>query len=157
MSDADSLDAVHKFAGANIVDFDCLIIFRDDEEAIVFQVGCQMVEMVLNTDHARRGQILGELIRRNVGFAAVNIRKLDGLDQFQWRRIRGKYNHSRRCPRSDRECGNREEIPLVRTHKSPPFKTPQISVWPEATPQMPCLLRSVLLNRRHAATLEWSM
>jgi hypothetical protein len=118
MSDADSLDAVHKFAGANILDFDCLIIFRDDEEA-----------MVLNADHARRGQILGELIRRNVGFAAVNIPKLDGLDQFQWRRILGKYESSRRCPRSDSECGNPEEIPLVRTHQSlPPFKNRQISV-----------------------------
>ena len=68
MSDADSLDAVHKFAGANIVDFDCLIIFGDDEEAIVFQVGCKVVKMVLNADHARCGQILGELIRRSVPY-----------------------------------------------------------------------------------------
>jgi hypothetical protein len=74
-------------------------------------------------------------------FAAVNIRKLDGLDQFQWRRIRGKCDCSRCCPRSDRERSNTEEIPLVRTHKSPPFKAPQISVQPEAMPQMPRLLR----------------
>ncbi len=64
MPDADSLDAVNKFAGANIVDFDRLVIFRDDEQAVVFQIGRQMVEMVLNADHARRRQILGELIRR---------------------------------------------------------------------------------------------
>src|ERR1700736_7070592 len=127
MSDADSLNAVHKLAGANIVDFDCLMIFRDDEEAIVFQVGCQVVEMILNADHARRGQILGELIRRDVGFAAVNIRKLDGLDQFQWRRILGKYESSRRCPRSDSECANPEEILFVRTQNPSTFKTRQIS------------------------------
>src|ERR1700733_451484 len=123
MSDADSLDAVYKIAGANIVDFDGFMIFRDDEEAIVFQVGCQVVEVVLNADHARRGQILGELTRRNVGLAAANIRKLDGLDQFEWRPIFGKYEISRHWPRSDSECGNPEEIPLVRTHPSlPPVK-----------------------------------
>src|SRR5260370_40768248 len=79
--------------------------------------------MVLNADHARSGQILGELIRRSVGFAAANIRKFDGLDQFQWRRIFGKYESSRRCTRSDSKCSNPEEIPLVRTHPSlPPVK-----------------------------------
>jgi hypothetical protein len=55
MSDADSLDAVHKFAGAKVVDFDGLMIFRDDEETIVLQVGGKVVEMVLNANHARRG------------------------------------------------------------------------------------------------------
>jgi hypothetical protein len=114
MPDADSLDAVHKFASAKVVDFDGLMIFRHDEEAIVLQVGRQVVKMVLNADHARCGQIPGELIRRNGGFAAANIRKLDGLDQFQWRRILGKYESSRRCPRSHSDCGNPEEIPLVR-------------------------------------------
>jgi hypothetical protein len=74
--------------------------------------------MVLNADHARRGQILGELIRRSVGFAAKNMRKLEGLDQFQWRRIFSKYESSRRCIRSYSECSNPEEIPLVRTHPS---------------------------------------
>jgi len=105
------------------------MIFWDDEEAIVFQVGCQVVEMVLNADHARRGQILGELPRRNVGFAAANIRKLDGLDQFQWRPVFGKCEISRDCPRSDSECGTPKEISLVRPNQPlPPFRTSQISV-----------------------------
>src|ERR1700731_3742915 len=74
--------------------------------------------MVLNADHARRGQILGELIRRSVGFAAANIRKFEGLDQLQWRRIFRKCESSRRCTRNYSECSNPEEIPLVRTHPS---------------------------------------
>ncbi len=120
MPDADSLDAVNKFAGADIVDFDRFVIFGDDEEPVIFQVGRQVVEMVLHADHARGGQILGQLIGGNIRLATANIREFDLPDKFQRRRVRGKHLRARRKPHHHDQCGKPDEIPANETHSFPP-------------------------------------
>src|ERR1700686_2875514 len=73
MPDADSLDAVNEFARPNIVNFNRLVIFGDDEYSAAFQIGRQMVEMILNAWHSRRSQVLCQLVRRNFRFSSANI------------------------------------------------------------------------------------